>query len=77
VMNGYELVSAIRNSGSLSRLPVMALTSLNTEESKKRAMDAGFDAYEVKVDKDNLLNSVLELVHGNTKDEPLKGAVGA
>lgn len=76
VMNGYELVSAIRNNEGLSHLPVMALTSLNTEASKKRGLDAGFDAYEVKVDKESLVKRVSELIQNQRQDEPLKGAVG-
>ncbi|MFQ5428350.1 MAG: chemotaxis protein CheW [Thermodesulfobacteriota bacterium] len=76
VMNGYELVNAIRNSESLAHLPVMALTSLNTEENRRCGIEAGFDAYEVKVDKDSLLNRVLELVQSNTNGEATKGADG-
>ncbi len=77
VMNGYELVNAIRNNERLSHLPVMALTSLNTEENRKRGIDAGFDAYEVKVDKDSLINRVYELIHNRAKDGLLKGAATA
>jgi len=77
VMNGYELVSAIRNSDRLCHLPVLALTSLNSEESRKRGIDAGFDAYEVKVDKDSLVSRVRELIHHGEESAQLKGVVGA
>ncbi len=67
VMNGFELVAAIREDGDLAGLPVMALTSLDNEEDRERGLGAGFDAYEVKVDKDKLVTTVRELVGRGAK----------
>ncbi len=77
VMNGFELVEAIRNDKDLSHLPVMALTSLDNEEDRDRGLGAGFDAYEVKVDKEKLVTRVRELVRGRGMAEAMRGAVGA
>lgn len=61
VMDGYQLVSTIKSDPKLRAIPVMALTSLNSEENIKKGMDAGFDAYEVKLDKDRVLHRINEL----------------
>ncbi len=61
VMDGYQLVSTIKSDPKLREIPVMALTSLDSEESVKKGMDAGFDAYEVKLDKDRVLHKISEL----------------
>ncbi len=56
VMNGLELVKRIRADKSLADLPVMALTSMTGELQKKEGLNAGFDMYEFKLDKTQLLN---------------------
>lgn len=56
VMNGLELVKRIRADKNLAALPVMALTSMTGEMQKKEGLDAGFDMYEFKLDKMQLLN---------------------
>lgn len=57
-MNGLELVRAIRASETLRHLPVIALTSLSGDADKERGLRAGFDLYEVKLDRARLLESV-------------------
>ncbi|GBG58461.1 chemotaxis protein CheA [Sporomusaceae bacterium FL31] len=57
-MNGLELVRAIRSSETLRHLPVIALTSLSSDADKERGLRAGFDLYEVKLDRARLLESV-------------------
>lgn len=61
VMDGYQLVSTIKADPRLRDIPAMALTSLNSEENIKKGMEAGFDAYEVKLDKDRVLHQISEL----------------
>ncbi|MDD3268935.1 MAG: response regulator, partial [Syntrophomonadaceae bacterium] len=56
IMNGLELVKRIRADKNLADLPVMALTSLTGEQQKREGLDAGFDMYEFKLDKMQLLN---------------------
>ena len=40
----------------------MALTSLDTAKDRKRAMECGFDHYEVKLDRERFLTTVAELL---------------
>ena len=60
VMNGFELVRNIKGHPQLRSLPVIALTSLSDEESRRRGMKAGFDEYAVKIDKDSLLEMIFD-----------------
>ncbi len=61
VMNGYQLVSNVKSNPLLSRIPVMALTTLCGEENVRKGIEAGFDAYEVKIDKENVLKALSSL----------------
>lgn len=62
VMNGYQLVSMIKSDPRLSRIPVMALTSLEGQANIQKGMEAGFDAYEIKLDKDKVLRCLDRLL---------------
>ncbi len=57
VMNGYELIRAIRANERLRKLPAIALTSLLGEANKEKGLRSGFDAYEYKLDRDRLLKT--------------------
>ena len=59
VMNGLEFVRKIRTSPELANLPVIAITSLAGESQVKEGIEAGFDAYELKLDRQRLL-AILE-----------------
>ena len=59
VMDGLELVRKIREDSRFADLPVIAVTSLTNESQVKKGMEAGFDAYEFKLDRVRLLE-VLE-----------------
>jgi two-component system chemotaxis sensor kinase CheA len=61
VMNGYELVSNIKSDPKLAQIPVLALTSLSSEENIRKGLDVGFDAYEVKLDKEKVIMRLNEL----------------
>ncbi len=55
VMDGLELVRRIRADPELAHLPVIAITSLIGEAQVKEGLEAGFDAYEFKLDRQRLL----------------------
>jgi two-component system, chemotaxis family, sensor kinase CheA len=57
-MNGLELIKRIRANNQLAGLPVIAVTSLTGEQQKKEGMAAGFDAYEFKLDRAKLLETL-------------------
>jgi two-component system, chemotaxis family, sensor kinase CheA len=57
-MDGIELVRRIRADKKLVDLPVIAVTSLNGEAQTQAGMEAGFDYYEYKLDRNRLLEKV-------------------
>lgn len=58
VMDGWELIAAIRNNEKTKHIPVIALTSLDDKETIKAGLDAGFNEWMVKLDKHKILNSI-------------------
>jgi len=62
-MNGYELVRQLRSTQQWRKLPVVAVTALADQESQKKAKDAGFTDYEIKIDKDHLLAKLSKLLN--------------
>ena len=62
VMNGWELLKNIRKGGRNPRVPAIALTSLSTEDSISRATAAGYDRYEIKMDRGRFLTTLDEVL---------------
>jgi CheY-like chemotaxis protein len=70
VMDGHAFARAVRaGDPSIARTPLLALTTLNTSESRGAAAASGFDAYEVKLDANTLLASVARLL-GRSRVHP-------
>jgi two-component system chemotaxis sensor kinase CheA len=59
-MDGIALCRAIRSSPSLAGLPVVLVTSLHSEDDRRRGLDAGADAYLTKsgFDRTDLLDAL-------------------
>lgn len=57
-MNGFELSDRIKSSSKWKHLPVIALTSLAGAADMQRGMEVGIDDYQIKMDRDKLLNSL-------------------
>jgi two-component system chemotaxis sensor kinase CheA len=57
-LDGLSLTRRIRADARFARLPVIALSSLAGEEEIARGVDAGVTEYQVKLDRDRLLESV-------------------
>jgi CheY-like chemotaxis protein len=59
-MNGFELTSKIKASPELRSLPVIIVSSLDSEENKRRGIEAGAQAYITKGDfsQSNLLGTI-------------------
>jgi chemotaxis protein histidine kinase CheA len=59
-MNGFELTANIKNDPNLRSLPVIIVSSLNTEENKRMGIEAGAQAYITKGDfsQNNLLDTI-------------------
>ncbi len=63
-MNGYEFTAETRKRESLRKIPVIMVTSLASEESRRRGREAGVSAYIVKgeFDQGKFLRTVSELL---------------
>lgn len=61
VMNGYQLVASIKSDKRFLGIPVMALTTLDSEHNMRKGYEAGFDAYEIKLDKDSVIKRLEQL----------------
>jgi len=64
VMNGLELVSKIRKIITKEKLPVFALTTLAEDTEIQKGLDAGFNEYLIKLNKENLLSVIKRYVYG-------------
>jgi two-component system chemotaxis sensor kinase CheA len=60
-MDGLELAAAIRADEATRDLPVIALSSLASEEDLARARAVGVTEYQVKLERDRLLERIHEL----------------
>jgi two-component system chemotaxis sensor kinase CheA len=65
-MDGFELLEAIRADNARRSLPVVVVTTLGDEASRRRGADAGADAYVVKneFDQEALLETIARLTAG-------------
>jgi two-component system chemotaxis sensor kinase CheA len=61
-MDGWTLARAVREQLGRRDLPLLALTTLNSDHDRQRALECGFNGYEVKVDRESLLASVVHLL---------------
>jgi two-component system chemotaxis sensor kinase CheA len=59
-MDGFELSRRIRQDKRFSLIPIVALTSLAGDEDVARGKAVGIDDYQVKLDKERLLQSIYE-----------------
>jgi two-component system chemotaxis sensor kinase CheA len=57
-MDGFELTSKIKGHPSFSHLPVIALTTLAGEEDIAKGEKVGIDDYQIKLDREKLINSI-------------------
>jgi len=66
VMDGWEFMRCVREGTDVllpaKDIPAMALTALDSESDRKRAMECGFNRYEVKIERERFLTSVAELL---------------
>ncbi|MBI3986892.1 MAG: chemotaxis protein CheW [Lentisphaerae bacterium] len=61
-MDGFELAQRVRASEKLKKLPVVALTALTSSISREKGFQAGVDAYETKLDKEHLRDTMERLL---------------
>ncbi|MDZ7698948.1 MAG: response regulator [Deltaproteobacteria bacterium] len=61
-MDGLELAKKIRSEDDLSTLPIIALTTLADDQDEEEGKMAGIDDYQIKLDKEQLMNSIETLL---------------
>lgn len=61
-MDGFELCQNIRHNSALQHLPCVALTSLSSEADINHGKEVGFNDYQVKMHRENLIRSVRNLL---------------
>jgi len=57
-MDGWETIKSIRSDDRWKNLPVLAVTSIGDEESARRGIEAGFNDWEIKVNKERMLEKL-------------------
>ncbi len=67
VMDGLELVRNIRADKQLCNVPVIAVTSMTGDLQKREGLAAGFDFYEFKLDRTQLLDKIELAIEGRRK----------
>ncbi len=61
LMDGWTFMRNVRKDISKD-IPAVALTALDSEDTRQKAKDCGFDRYEVKIDKKRFLHTVAEML---------------
>jgi two-component system, chemotaxis family, sensor kinase CheA len=72
-MNGFELAQNVKNDPALNHLPVIAVTSLASEEDIDRGRRAGIDEYLIKLDRERLMAAVAEHLRLAARRSGLRG----
>jgi two-component system, chemotaxis family, sensor kinase CheA len=57
-MDGFELTRHLKNDSRFAGLPVIALTSLASDDDIRRGKEVGIDEYQIKLDKEKLMESI-------------------
>lgn len=63
IMDGWKFIQAVRKNKHYQHIPAMALSALNSPESIEKSMQMGFNAHEVKIDKERMLACVENLLN--------------
>ncbi len=63
-MDGFAFAEEVRNEGRWSDVPLVALSSHATEKDFERGRQVGFNDYVAKFDRDSLLQTLAQTLHG-------------
>jgi two-component system chemotaxis sensor kinase CheA len=74
-LTGLGLAIRIRQDPRMGHLPILALTSLASDEDIAKGKAAGVDEYQIKLDRDNLLTSLHNLLARRGGSAPDVGSV--
>ncbi len=72
VMNGHELIKALRADGDLKHIPVITITSSESRDSKLKSMEAGTDEFLTKpIDPAELLLRVKNMLSSRAYEDAI------
>ncbi len=57
-LDGFGLTKKIRTDKRFSHIPIIALTTMAGDEDIKKGKELGINDYQIKLDKEKLMNSV-------------------
>ena len=67
-MDGLQLAQQVRGDSSLAHLPIVAVTSLGSDDDVRRGAESGIDAYHIKLEREELLKTLAaQLQRAGTK----------
>ncbi len=66
-LDGYQLTAQVRRDKRLSALPIILISSLASEDERRKGLESGADAYIVKslFEQGELMNRIKELTYGS------------
>jgi two-component system, chemotaxis family, sensor kinase CheA len=76
-MNGLELTRHIRADSRVAKLPIIALSSLASDEDMAKGKSAGVDDYQIKLDRDALMGRVHNLLAAMPQNNDMAVATAA
>ncbi|MFN3568172.1 MAG: chemotaxis protein CheW, partial [Caldimicrobium sp.] len=62
VMDGFDFIKNVRATPDIKDIPILVLTSLTGEDIRRKVFELGANAYEVKLEREKVLNAIKELV---------------
>lgn len=69
VMDGYQLIKEIRTIPEYKDIPIIVQTSLAGEDIKKKVFELGADAYVIKLEREQVLSTIEELLEKKRKSK--------
>lgn len=70
IMDGFELAQQLRKEERWKAIPLLAVTALEGDDVESRALQAGFDSYQAKLNKRALLEAIHKLLAEAAVREP-------
>ncbi len=70
-LDGFGLIEQVRNvvgRPALSQIPALALSALSSPEDQRRALAAGFDRFEIKLNRGSLEDAIVEILELRKKE---------
>ncbi len=67
-MDGFELAQKVKSDPALKDIPIIAVTSLSGEEDRKRGKEAGIDEYQVKLNREMVLEAIQGLLEAKNME---------